>query len=154
MLVIWLYLIILPPSLWCQNLPWTKLGYILREHCFSFKILFLGLGIDQTNWVWCSNDDREGVYQDCKFHEPRDRGSCNKSYFENASYSSPELYQPRRHRRVSDTQMTVTFNACAPLFLFTKECFVWKMVKVSRVVLKEEIMLKVNTYFVFVFHWK
>ena len=47
-------------------------------------------GIDQSNQV-CSNDDQGRVYQNCKFHDPRGRGSCArawtyKSYSENALF--------------------------------------------------------------------
>ena len=36
-------------------------------------------GIDQTNPV-CSNDDQGGVYQNCKFHYPWDKGSCARAW--------------------------------------------------------------------------
>ena len=47
-------------------------------------------GIDQTNQV-CSNDDQGRVYQNCKFHDPRGRGSYArawpyKSFSENALF--------------------------------------------------------------------
>ena len=47
-------------------------------------------GIDQTNQV-CSNDDQGRVYQNCKFHDPRGRGSCArvwpyKSWSKNALF--------------------------------------------------------------------
>ena len=36
-------------------------------------------GIDQTNQV-CSNDDQGRVYQYCKLHDPRGRGSCARAW--------------------------------------------------------------------------
>ena len=43
---------------------------------YFFKNLFSLLpGIDQINQV-CSNDDKGRVYQNCKFHDPRDWFLC------------------------------------------------------------------------------
>ena len=59
-------------------------------HHFLKNLLLLLPGIDQTNQV-CSNDDQGRVYQNCKFHDPRGRGSCArvwpyKLYSENALF--------------------------------------------------------------------
>ena len=59
-------------------------NYILK------KISSLFQAMDQTNPV-CSNDDQGSVYQNCKFHDPRSRGSCArawpyKSYCETALF--------------------------------------------------------------------
>ena len=41
----------------------------------SAGVLMLDRGIDQTNQIY-SNDDQGRVYLNCKFHDPRGRGSC------------------------------------------------------------------------------
>ena len=70
-------------------------GHIIKSYSenayFFFKKSFSLLpGIDQTNLVY-SNDDHGKVHQNCKFHDPRGRGSCArawpyKSYSENALF--------------------------------------------------------------------
>ena len=57
---------------------------------FLKKSSYLLPGIDQTNQV-CSDEDQGRVYQNCKFHDPRDRGYCArawpyKSYSKNALF--------------------------------------------------------------------
>ena len=62
----------------------VKLMYFLKK---SSSLL---PGIDQTNQV-CSNDDQGRVYQNCKFHDPRGRGSCARAW-PYKSYSENELF--------------------------------------------------------------
>ena len=50
------------------------LSHILKMHYFFKNSFALLPGIDQANYVY-SNDDQGKVYQNCKFHDPRGRGS-------------------------------------------------------------------------------
>ena len=49
---------------------------MMKMH-FFFKNFSLLLGIDQINW-WYRNDDQQRIYQNCKFHDPQNRGFCPK----------------------------------------------------------------------------
>ena len=68
---------------WSYNLNTENVLYLQQ-----FSSLLPGIG--QTNQI-CSNDDQERVNQNCKFRDPRSRGSCArawpyKSYSENALF--------------------------------------------------------------------
>ena len=69
----------------------------------------------QTNLVY-SNDNQGRVYQNCKFHDPRGRGSCARAW-PYKSYSENDIQilalLTRSQCKVSDTQVTV--KACGPL---------------------------------------
>ena len=54
------------------------ISHIVKMHYIFKKSSSLLLGIDKTNQV-CSNDDRGRVYQNFKFHDPWDRGSCARA---------------------------------------------------------------------------
>ena len=66
------------------------ISHIVKMHYFFKNLSSLLQVIDQTNYVY-SIDDQGRVYQNCKFHDPRGRGSCArvwpfKSYSENALF--------------------------------------------------------------------
>ena len=65
------------------------ISHIVKLH-YLVKFFSLLPGIDQTNQV-CSNDDQGRVYQNCKFHDPRGRGSYARAcpYM---SYSETALF--------------------------------------------------------------
>ena len=60
---------------------------------FLWKSSPLLPGIDQTKQV-CSNNDQGRVYQNCKFHYPRGRGSCARAWpYKSYSETALFLYQ-------------------------------------------------------------
>ena len=66
------------------------ISHKMKMHYLFKNLYFLFPGIDQTNQVF-SYDAHGRFYQNCKFHNPRGRGSCArawpyKSYYENASF--------------------------------------------------------------------
>ena len=59
------------------------ISHILKMHYFFKNPFALLPGFDQTNYVY-SNDDQGKVYQNCKFHDPRVRGSDARTWSGNS----------------------------------------------------------------------
>ena len=93
----------MPPTLRGGNFG-VIWGKSVKLMVFFFKSSSLIQGMVQTNYIHVhSNDDQVSVYQNCQFHDPWGRGSCDgtwpyKSYSENALFSLKIFFSTLRQR--------------------------------------------------------
>ena len=76
------------PSTGILVLGGGHISYIVKMHYFFKKSSF---SLRNKTYQEYSNVDQGKVYQNCKFHDPQDRGSCAMAW-PNKSYSEIALF--------------------------------------------------------------